>query len=671
MRKFIYNGREVIAEENGKRDVRDVAGRQLAFAKLEIKEFDEKTRRFKGVATTATPDRMDDIVEADGAMYKLPIPFLYQHDSAKPIGWIDRAKQVGKRWDVEGFVETPAADAPATIVERLNVAWYELKTKLVRGLSIGFNPKEWSFIEQTGGIRWLKWEWLELSLVTIPANAEATITTIKSFATSQRAASGRSSASGNPPARAGAAASTPPKGIAMKTYTQESLAALQESRRTKAARMAELDQMKANEQRGYTTEERAEVGALNAEILDLDDDIMVTERHVSNIAAARPVDQQRGQSAHIRRFKDVEPKFKGEEGLKRVMCQLHSALDVKTGHAMRSPAQVAEARYGKSNPSLVAIMKTNEIAGAGSGSGEALAELVAVDNRYTGDFIEYLYGLTVFDRLPLREVPANVAIKGIDGAYTGYFVGESKPIPMSQASASSVSTSPLKVAALTVLSNELIRDSSPSALGIAGDGLRSAIAQVVDTKFFSVDVVSAGVSPAGILNGVSIGATNGADAESIKTDIKALFAPFIAAKNAQGFVWVMTPTTALALSLMQNALGQTAFPGVTPQGGTFVGYPVYTGDNIGTGDVILLQPKEIWKIGDLGVTVSISNETMIEQSSAPTGMTDTPAAASQYMTSMFQEESTAIKVVRPINWGKRRSTAVAYIGNAAWGAEQS
>lgn len=635
---------------------------------IEIKKFNEEERYIEGIASTPTVDRMGDVVVPTGATFEREVPLFVDHDASQRVGRVQFGKPSKDGIPFKAWI-AKVAEAGA-LKDRVDMAWQEVKYGLLKAVSIGFNPVRDAIKQIATGFRFEKYEILELSLVPIPAQSEAKIQHFKSIA--QQAASGRSAASDRQPARAGAAVSNPPKGTGMKTYTQESLAALQDARRTKAARMAELDVMKANEQRGFSTEERAEFNALNAEILDLDDDIMVTERHVSNIAAARPIDQQRsGASAHIRRFKDVEPKFKGEEGLKRVMCQLHSALDLKTGQAMRSPAQVAEIRYGKSNPSLVAIMKANEVPGAGSGSGEALAELVAVDNRYTGDFIDFLYGATVFDRLPLREVPQNVAIKGMDGAYTGYFVGESKPIPMSQGSASSTSTAPLKVAALTVLSNELIRDSSPSALGMAGDGLRNAIAQVVDTKFFSVDAASAGVSPAGILNGVSIGVSNGADSESIRTDVKALFAPFITAKNVQGFVWVMTPTTALALALMQNALGQMAFPGVTPQGGTFLGYPVYIGDNIGTGDVILLQPREIWKIGDMGVTVSISNETMIEQSSAPTGATDTPVAASQAFTSMFQEESTAIKVVRPINWGKRRASAVAYIGDAAWGAEQS
>ena len=51
--------------------------------------------------------------------------------------------------------------------------------------------------------------------------------------------------------------------------------------------------------------------------------------------------------------------------------------------------------------------------------------------------------------------------------------------------------------------------------------------------------------------------------------------------------------------------------------------------------------------------------------------TDVPTAADQALTSMFQTDSVAIKVTRRISFGLRRSTAVAYIGDAAYGAEAS
>ena len=114
--------------------------------------------------------------------------------------------------------------------------------------------------------------------------------------------------------------------------------------------------------------------------------------------------------------------------------------------------------------------------------------------------------------------------------------------------------------------------------------------------------------------------------------------------------------------------------GVTSTGGTFMGYPIFIGGNVGAGDFILMNCSEIWKIGDLGVSLSTSDSAMIEQDSAPTGATDTPTAASATMVSMYQEDSTAIRVIRPISWGKRRSGAggaVSYIGNANYGVEAS
>jgi len=65
-------------------------------------------------------------------------------------------------------------DEPGTLKDRLDSAWLYIKHKLVRGLSIGFAPVETVLLEG-GGLHFLKWNWLGLSAVTIPANATAGI----------------------------------------------------------------------------------------------------------------------------------------------------------------------------------------------------------------------------------------------------------------------------------------------------------------------------------------------------------------------------------------------------------------------------------------------------------------------------------------------------------------
>jgi HK97 family phage major capsid protein len=442
---------------------------------------------------------------------------------------------------------------------------------------------------------------------------------------------------------------------------------LENTRAAKAAQMTNIVQKSADEGRSTDAAEAEEFDTLDAEIKALDEDLVRLKRIESlNVQRAAPVagetvrraSESRGPTVFVRNTEQTEEKFLGQMYTRMVIAKALAAQNFVSASA------IAEARWGKSCPTLVAVMKANEVAGGGSGSGEWGAELVSADNRYTGDFINYLNSRTVYDRLALREIPANVTIKGQDGAATGYWVGQSKPIPATTVDFSTVSLTPLKVAALAVVSNELLRDSSPAAEALVRDALVEAAAQRIDATFLSATAASSGVSPAGLLNGVSAISSAGNSAASVRQDIAALYAPFITAKNANGLVYVCNPALAKQLSLMTNALGQKEFGDIRADGGTLEGDPVVTGDNVASDDLILLKPSDIYKIGGGGIEVSMSRDAMIEQSTVPTGATDTPVAASEAFTSMFQAESTAIKVVRSMNFAKRRTHAVQFVGDA-------
>lgn len=340
-------------------------------------------------------------------------------------------------------------------------------------------------------------------------------------------------------------------------------------------------------------------------------------------------------------------------------------------HGM-DPRVIAEHRWGKTNPIIVKMLDpnyqmfraANEVAGGGEKSGSWGAELVQADTRYTGDFIEFLYGLTVFDQLALRPVPANVVIKGQDGGSTGYWVGEGLSIPATNADFSTVTLSPLKVAALAAISKELLRDSTPAAEALVRDSLAEASAQIIDTTFLGTAAASAGVKPAGIFNGVTPVSSVGTDAFAVRDDVATLVNKFITTKNATNLVWVMHPSTALTLSLMRTSLGITEFPGITAQGGTFFGFPVVLGNNVGAAVLALVRPSDIYKIGDSGVTVDTSAEASIEMASDPTGALLVPTGASKQPVSMFQSDSVAIKVVRSVNYAKRRAGAAQFVDDA-------
>ena len=152
-----------------------------AYGKFEIKEASEEQRIIKGIATTQTLARDGDIVEPSGAEFALPIPFLWQHQRDKPIGEVIAARVTDKGIEVE--IQLAQINESGKLKERLDEAWHSIKSGLVKGLSIGFRGKEYAYTES--GIHFTKWDWHELSAVTVPANSEATITAIKAAALGQ------------------------------------------------------------------------------------------------------------------------------------------------------------------------------------------------------------------------------------------------------------------------------------------------------------------------------------------------------------------------------------------------------------------------------------------------------------------------------------------------------
>lgn len=152
--------------------------KQIAYSLLEVKAIDDEKREISGIATTPEPDRVGDIVEPLGVKFINPLPLLWQHRHDSPVGTVKFNKPTKNGITFTAKVARIAEAGP--LKDLVDMAWQAVKAELVRGVSIGFRPIEYSYLD-SGGVRFTESEVYELSLVTIPANAAATIQTIKAL----------------------------------------------------------------------------------------------------------------------------------------------------------------------------------------------------------------------------------------------------------------------------------------------------------------------------------------------------------------------------------------------------------------------------------------------------------------------------------------------------------
>lgn len=292
------------------------------------------------------------------------------------------------------------------------------------------------------------------------------------------------------------------------------------------------------------------------------------------------------------------------------------------------------------------------------------------------DFIEFLRPKTILGRLPgLRNVPFKVRVKRQTGGSTANWVGEGKAAPLSALAFDTVTLDFTKLAALAVIPAETLRLASPSADVLVRDDLAASIIQQSDSDF--IDPANAGTSnikPASVTNGVSAVVATGTTTQAgIATDVLNVFSPWISANiDPTGGAWIMSPTTAMALSLMVNSLGNKVFNGIDINGGMFQGLPVIVsqaaglvGASDGAHIVVLVHAPSILLADDGQVAVDVSFEASLEMSDAPANSAATGTGAS--VVSMFQTDSAAIRATRWVNWVKGRSQAVQYLSAVHWG----
>jgi HK97 family phage major capsid protein/HK97 family phage prohead protease len=644
---------------------------QRAYALLHVKGVDVERREFSGIATTPSPDRVGDIVEPKGVKFANPLSLLLYHDSRLPVGEV----KFGKATDdgIPFTASIPEVIEAGVLRDRVNEAWQSVKYKLIKGVSIGFRALDDGIeVLKSGGYRFTKTEVLELSLVSIPANADATILSIKQFDVPADAGGTiRKHTAAAVAISRGAVSASPPKATAMKTV-QEQKAAFTQTREDKAVQMKALMDGASEKNVTLDGEEAEKYDALDTEIKSIDAHLKrldaLEAANIGKAVAVSGATGTEGASAVRGGIVSVTVEDRLPKGIgfaRSVMAKAVSRLD------HRNVIEVAKEMF-PSDQRLHAHLKA--AVPAGTSTQTVWAGPLVDQTNLASEFIEYLRPATIIGKLTqVRRVPFNVRMIEQTGGGNGYWVGEGAPKPLTSFSFQAITMPYTKVAAISVITQELARFSSPSADMLVRDGLRDALVERIDIDFIDpAEAGTANVQPASITSGLTALTSAGTSADNARTDLANIVSAFIEAnQSTEGLVLIMPTTLALALSFQVNSLGQPEFPGLSMGGGTLNGIPVitsqYAANASGGGNlVIALNQRELFLADDGQVTVDASTEASLQMLDNPTNnsATGTPTT----VVSMYQTNSIALRAERFINWRKRRSTAVVYMDDVNWGS---
>lgn len=659
-----------------------------AHAVLEVKEFDTETRVFSGMATTPTPDRVEDVIEPRGAKFANPLSLLLHHDHKLPVGTAKLAK--ANDAGIAFHASLPDVVETGTLKTRVDEAWHSVKYRVIRGVSIGFRAFEDGIeLMKSGGLRFTKIEILELSLVSVPANAEAVISTIKSLDAEYLAATGTGAEASHtqPSAVVDPLKSKARKGattIMKKTYPEQ-INDVEATRAAKAARMEEIQNTAMEAGRAKDEQERVEFDELrdaikgfDAELVDLRD---MEKMAVSKATPITPANTATADDASKTRagHNIIVSEVKLDKGIgfaRAVKANLVARLDSRNAVDVAKEMYPSDEKLHKhlsfvqSIPTIVAHLKA-AVPGA-SLLNSLWAGALTDPTNLPGEFIEYLFPATIIGRLNLRSIPTNVRLIEQSTGGTGYWVGVGAPKPLTAFEYEPITLSPTKVAAIAVATEESLRYSSPSLDTLIRDGLKNALVDRVDRDLLDpAEAGTANVQPASLTNGLTALTSAGTSADNIRTDIGKLVRA-LRTNNLRGPIAIVLPDSLLtSMAWMANALGQPEFPGLDGEGGNFRGVRFigseYMANSSGAGNMIVaIAEREVFLSDDGGVRVDASNQASLEMLTNPTNNSVTPTPTTSV--SMWQTNSVAFRGEWFINWQKRRSTAVAFIDDANWGS---
>jgi len=645
------------------------------------------------VLSDETPDRMGDIIQADGwklANFKRNPIALFGHRSDFPIGrW--------KNLRIEGTsLRAHLELAPAGTSDRIDEIRRLVDAGILKATSVGFRPIKYAALDPESpwdGTRFLEQELVETSLVSVPANPNA-LAVAKSLDISREtlalvfAGQGKHETRRQVPrgVTGGQADKAAPhrKGRAMNT-SENILELLGQLNVLKDGLQQHLDSLNNDD---VSDDQMKKTDDFHLKITRK---TKLLEQYVASEKALGITASGNDDSVHeIRMPTRTVPKV--SDGIQRVPAQ---ASTYKPGdyfwkslvvlakarserYAMKPPLEVMRETVGE-NEKVRAVYdaivgKAATVPALTTTTGWA-AELVQIERQA---FMESLQPKAVFGPLASRGLAFTFGTNGIISipsrnatpTIAGSFVGEGAAIPVRQGAFSAITMTPKKMAVITVFSREISEHSDPAIEGLLRTAISEDTAVAIDSVLMDANAATA-VRPAGLRNGVAtLTPTAGGGFTAVLGDVKQLYAALqtITLGNVRDPVWLMPPALALALTLTVLPNGTWAFPSVTVDGGSLANIPIIVSPNV-TADTLFLIDAADFVTSSGGVRVDLSDSAtlhMEDTTPGPIATTGTPNAVAAPVRSLYQTDTLAIRMIMPLNWAFRRTGMLAYVTGVTW-----
>jgi len=638
------------------------------------------------VLSDATPDRMGDVIEAEGwdleNFTKNPVA-LFNHNPNFPIGkWTNLRKEDGK---LRGYLQL----AKKGTSDRINEIISLVEQNILRAVSVGFLPRQSEPLTKNGsGTRFKQTELVETSLCSIPANPNAlaiarslnisrdTVAMVfagqgnkKDQSNERRGLNGGQAE--NPRARKTTIMPSP-----LTKRIEETQQRLVRLRDELTAHLEAVDDENVTDVDLTTTKE------FNKRIED--QEALLVELQASEGRLAKTLDDGNGaqtrtiitKSGERRPFslapKKMEPlEFLVRAGTVRAIAR---SLNLNIDEARQKI-------YGDDEATKVICDLTLKAASTPAMTTVAgwAAELV---QQIVADLMPTLLPSAVYPSLSAMGLKLTfgrngriiVPTRSVTPSIAGSFVGEGQPIPVRMAGFTSQTLTPKKMAVITTWTREMDEHSVPAIEGLLREAIQQDTAISIDTVLLDANAATA-VRPAGLRNGVAgltpTAITGGAFA-ALVGDLKNLTSAILTATNGniRNMVYIMNPAQALSIGFIQPPNPSGLFPFRDEvNAGRLNGKPLIQSGTVPLGTVLCLDAADYVSISGDTPRFEISDQAtlhMEDTNPQQLAAAGTPAVVAAPAQSMFQTDSLALRLILPMNWAMRRAGVVSWVAGVTW-----